>query len=72
MRLTTAEVAGRLGVDREVARGLIHFLVELGLAEFKGERPPETGRGKAQHVFEFVEGFEKQLADTLKKAKLVG
>lgn len=71
-RYTVAEVAERLGVDREVARGLVRFLsdADVGLAEFRGERRPD-GRGKAEHVYEFSEGFEARLAEFLTAAKLV-
>lgn len=69
-RFSVADVADRLNVGREEARGLVRFLVAAGLAEFKGERRSE-GRGKAEHVYAFVDDFERLLASKLKRAKLV-
>lgn len=69
-RYTVAEIADKLGVERETARGFVKFLVELKLVDFKGERPSESGRGKAQHVYEFADGYEKVLTARLKRAEL--
>lgn len=72
-RYTITEVAEKLGVDREVARGLVRFLTDanVGLAEMKGDRAPAPGKsGRAEKVYEFVEGFERSLAELLTQAEL--
>jgi len=69
-RFTVTEVAEKLDVDREVARGLIRFLVERDLSSLQGERKPESGRGKAENVYAFADDFEKRLATILKRAEL--
>lgn len=69
-RFTVAEVAEKLGIEREVTRGLVKFMVEAKIVEFKGERAPENGRGKPQHVYEFSDGFDRALASMLKRANL--
>ena len=67
-RFSVNDVAERLDVEREAARGLVKLLVELDLAKQVGERRPESGRGKSEGVYNFVEGFEDSLAKTLKVA----
>lgn len=69
-RHTVADVAEKLGVEIDIARGLVKFLVEAGLAERVGQRQPESGRGAPADVFSFVEGYERALAQTLKRAEL--
>lgn len=68
-RLTVTEISERLDVDKEEARGLVRYLVAVGLVELKGERKPESGRGKAENVYSFEVGFEKILVANLKRAK---
>lgn len=72
MRLTIADVAQRLDVDKEIARGLVKFIVDANLARSMGERRPESGRGRAEAVYLFEEDFEKRLAVILKRGKLSG
>jgi predicted ArsR family transcriptional regulator len=69
-RHTVADVAERLDVDKNVTRGLVKFLERIGLCEAMGERKPDNGRGRAETVFEFSEGFEEKLATFLKLGKL--
>jgi predicted ArsR family transcriptional regulator len=69
-RFTVAEIAERLKVDREIARGLVRFLSEIEIALIKGERKPENGRGRSETVYAFEEDFENTLVDVLKEAKL--
>lgn len=70
-RFTIDEVAIKLGVSLETARGLVRYLVESGdLAQNRGVRLPESGRGRGAIVYSFVDGFEKQLATQLRRAKL--
>ena len=69
-RYTVNEVAEKLDVEREVARGLVRFLVDKHLAELRGERKPESGRGKAENVYAFTYDFEKRLGMLLKRASL--
>lgn len=69
-RFTVAEIAERLQVDREIARGLVRFLSEINLALVKGERKPDNGRGKAETVYAFEEDYANTLVDVLKEAKL--
>lgn len=70
LRLSVVEIADKLGVDREVARGLVRYLVEVGLAQFRGERRAQGSRGKAEHVFSFTVGYEAELVEKLKGAGL--
>ena len=70
MRFTIAEIAARLDVEKETARGLVKYLEAFGAAMPMGARAPVNGRGRAEVVFEFREGFEKRLAKELEKAKL--
>jgi hypothetical protein len=70
MRHTVADVAEKLRVDKELARGLVKLLVHLELATPRGERRPESGRGRAEDVFEFEEGYEKELLRFLVEAEL--
>jgi predicted ArsR family transcriptional regulator len=69
-RYTVNEVAEKLDVEREVARGLVRFLVDKHLASLRGERKPESGRGKAENVYSFADDFEKRLGMLLKRAAL--
>ena len=69
-RWTVLEVAERLGVEREHARGLIHLLVGLDLAKDRGARPVEGGRGRGEKVYSFVDDYEKLLTARLKRARL--
>jgi predicted ArsR family transcriptional regulator len=69
---TVAEVADKLKVERETARGLIRFLNEIGLAKCRGERAPANGRGAAQKTYQFEDGYEKALVSLLNRAKLTG
>lgn len=68
-RLTVSEIADRLDVEKEDARGFIHFLIARGLADCMGDRKP-VGRGKPEKVYSFVTGFEKLLVANLKRAGL--
>jgi len=70
MRFTVADVAEKLGVDVDVARGFVKFLVEVHLAKRVGSRQPPTGRGAPADVFVFGEGYEKSLVQLLKRASL--
>lgn len=67
-RYTIPEIAEKLGVDKEIARGLVKFLVEIDLAQLKGERPQE--RGKPFQVYSFSDGFEKAMHAFVKRGKL--
>lgn len=69
-RYTIFEVAKRLNVEREDARGLVRFLVSIGLAQLMGERRPEGGRGSAEKVYVFADNFEQTLCTTLTQARL--
>jgi predicted ArsR family transcriptional regulator len=69
-RHTIADVAEKLSVSVDVARGLVRFLVEVGFAERVGQRQPPMGRGAPADVYSFGEGYEKALARLLKRAAL--
>lgn len=69
---TVAEVADKLKVERETARGLVRILTEVGLAKCRGERAPANGRGAAQKAYQFEEGYEKAFVALLNRAKLAG
>lgn len=70
MYYTVGQIAQRLGVEAEIARGLVKYLLASGLALPKGERRPIEGRGRAEQVYGFVQGFEALLADGLTSARL--
>ena len=63
MRRTVAEISQALEVDEEAARALVAFLRAVGLAKFRGERPPERGAGKGPHVYTIEPGA----ADTVRR-----
>lgn len=69
-RHTIADVAEKLGCSVDIARGLVRFLVEAGFAERVGQRQPMTGRGAPADVYSFGQGYEKALAQLLKRAAL--
>lgn len=69
-RFTVAEVAQRLGVGREMARGLVAFIVAVGGAECMGERKHATSRGGLEKVYQFADGFENEIATRLRDANL--
>jgi hypothetical protein len=54
MLRTVAEIADVLNVDEKDARSLVTFLVGVGLAKFRGERPVTRGRGP--NVYEVEPG----------------
>ena len=60
MKRTLDEIADELDIDHAVSDGLIKFLIEKGLARFRGERPSPSGRGKGAHVYEVLDGAGKQ------------
>lgn len=66
MKMTVAEIADALGVNEKIADGVVKFLVVKGLAQFKGERPSPTGRGKGPHVYEVVAGASEGVAATIR------
>lgn len=68
-RYTVAEVAVKLEVEKEIARGLMKFLMEVGLCEWKGDRKSD-GPGKAEHVYSFKDGYEKRLQEMLEESTL--
>ncbi len=68
MRYTVNDVADKLRVEVEVARGLTRFLLEIKLIRRVGNRKPENGRGASADVFDFPDGFEKQLMRVLIRA----
>lgn len=69
MRHTIAEIAEKLGVERESARGLVKFLVAENLVQDMGVRRSESG-GRGENLYAFVDGFETTLAARLRKARL--
>lgn len=69
-RHTISDVADALQVEKDAARGLVKFLETVGLARPMGERPPVNGLGRAEKVYEMVEGYEGKLCDLLEAAKL--
>lgn len=70
MRYTVADIAEKLEIDIEAARGLIKFLVEIGVAALMGERRPANGMGRAQNVYQFKDDFESLVAKRLQAGKL--
>jgi predicted ArsR family transcriptional regulator len=69
-RHTIADVAKKLDVSVEVARGLVRFLVEAGFATRVGQRQAAGGRGAPADVFSFTDGYEQALAQLLRRAAL--
>lgn len=64
---TVQELADKLGIDRDLAYGLVRYLVHAKLAKFRGERPNPSGKGKGAHVYEIVDGAGKRLAAIIGK-----
>jgi transcription initiation factor IIE alpha subunit len=52
IRTTTKEFAERLGVEYQVAAGLLRYLKEKGLAKIVETRPNPSGKGKGSDVYE--------------------
>jgi len=69
-RLTVAQVSEKLDVPNEIARGLIGLLVEKNIVQHVGMKPLSVGR--AANVYEFRDGFENQILEILRAAKLAG
>jgi len=69
-RFTISEVAQKLDVEKDIARGLVKFLEAVFEAEPMGDRPSVSGRGRAEGVYEFRDGFEKRIEKRLEKAIL--
>lgn len=65
MRYTIADVAIRVGVEKDLARGLVKFLEHFGEAVAMGTRPVE--RGRAETVYEFRGGFEARTKTRLER-----
>ncbi len=55
----------RIGVEKDLARGLVKFLEHFGEAEAMGTRPIE--RGRAETVYEFRQGFEERVRKRLER-----
>lgn len=55
----------RIGVEKDLARGVVKFLEHFGDAEAMGTRPVE--RGRAETVYEFRDGFEARMAARLER-----
>lgn len=62
MTRTAQEIADVLEIPREAADGLLKYLLTIGLARFRGERPNQSGKGKGAHVYEMAPDLGKALA----------
>ncbi len=69
-RLTVAQVAERLGVSSEVARGMVGLFVVKGIITPAGMKPLKIGR--AANVYEFPDGYEQRALELLLAADLAG
>ena len=67
-RYTVAEIAERLGVDRESARGFVRFALDASLVTDRGVRTPERGRTGTEKVYSFASEFEKELVQRVRRA----
>jgi len=67
-RRTVSEVADIFGVEPDVARGLVNFLVAAKVVQLVGKRT--MPRGRAENVYEFEDGYEVMLGDFLRVGKL--
>lgn len=67
MRYTIAEIAEKLGVAKEHARGLVKYLVADKLVSEMGVRRADSGRG--ENLYAFADQFEKVLAIRFRRAK---
>lgn len=67
-RYTVGEVAEKLDISKDAARGLIKFLVEIGVARLRGERPSARGRG--EYVYSLSDGIDTLVAARLRRAHL--
>lgn len=65
MRRTVDEIAAELSIERPAADGLVRFLLANKLAEFKGERPSQ--RGKGAHVYTIKDGAGEAVAAKIRK-----
>jgi len=70
-RYTVNDLAEKLQVDPEIARGLMKFWESSGHAVTVCMRAPELGRGRAQKVYEIRDGFRRALSEAFDKAGLV-
>lgn len=70
MRYTIAELAEKLGTEKECARGLVRYLLAEDLAHEMGVRH-SAGGGRGENLYSFADGFENVLAMRLRRAKLV-
>ncbi len=61
------EIAAALNVEKPAADGLVKYLLAVGLAQFGGERPNPTGRGKGAHVYKIPTGAGEKLGLTIAK-----
>lgn len=66
--MTVSEVATTLGLDLEVARGLIRFLREIGAVEHRGLRK-DKGGGRGADVFDFPEDVDKRAALVIRRLR---
>ena len=52
IQLTTNQLAVKLGVDYQIAQGLVKLLLAKGLAVKVGKIPSPAGRGKPSDIWE--------------------
>lgn len=62
MGYTVLELAEAWSIDRDLARGLVKFLVAIGAATERGKRAPDGGRGRAETIYGFADGYDALLA----------
>lgn len=69
MLRTAQEIADELQIERPAADSLVRFLVAIGQARFRGERPSPTGRGKGAHLYEIDHGAGRAAAEMIAKVE---
>lgn len=67
-RYTIREVGEKLGVEKDVAQGVVKLLVEHAIIRQVGVRKMPSG--PAPNVYEFSDGHEEKIADLFRRAQL--
>jgi predicted ArsR family transcriptional regulator len=62
---TTNEAADRLGVDRQIAYGLIRFFLERGVVEECGTRKEVGAKGKGSTMYQLKEDASSKMTEAI-------
>jgi predicted ArsR family transcriptional regulator len=67
--MTVQEIAEKLNVTRAAADSLVKFLLAVGAAKYRGERPSTTGRGRGAKVYDVTDSAPKILEGALRRLR---